>query len=125
MGDTKPTIETLLERFQDLRVHMDLQFAQINRRFEQIDQRFEQIDQRFEQIDKRFDQMNQKFDHVNQQFAEVNQRLDRIEEEHILTNKKLGRFILDNVHINARVEVLEEQFGAFKNGPDAPTAPIR
>lgn len=69
---TQPTIETVLDRINEMSTH-------INQRFDQIDKRFDQIDQRIANIEQDVAEIKKSVTVLERHSRRVDIRLDKIE----------------------------------------------
>lgn len=98
--DTKPTIETVLERIQDLRAYMEGLQAYI------------------EGLRAYTEESRASLEAFR---VDMESRLSRMEVDTRMTNHKLDNMALDMVNLRAQVKELDYRFTHFEVNPNSPT----
>ncbi|HEY7912155.1 MAG TPA: hypothetical protein VIG62_09620 [Blastocatellia bacterium] len=77
--NTQPTIETVLDRINQLSTNVEKRFDQIDKRFDQVDKRFDQTDQRIANIEQDVAEIKKSIAVLERHSKRVDIRLDKIE----------------------------------------------
>ena len=87
--NTQPTIETVLDRINQMSTLFDKRFSEIDKRFDQIDNRFDQTDQRMARIEQDVADIKKSVTALEKHSRRVNIRLDKIESIALLAKSEV------------------------------------
>ena len=108
---TKPTIETVLERLQDFRTSVETRLTNMEAHITNMETRMANMEARMTSIETRI--------------TSVEARLDQIQKDVHLTNRKFDDWLIDFATVRGRVGLLESRVDRLEVNPATETQQLK